>query len=218
MNLASDAPHVHPPTTRICLRRSWDAVLERTTWLRPTDCHAVLLDWRPERWPDNGGMPVEIALALASALTRLGTVIGRAVEPSPAEALTTLIPAPRRTPLAALRDTVLRRAQAVVLVQTRDSSEAALLLDSGWLAQSQAILVLSSDNSLDFAIDALRYRWDWRDFHFEPSLKVLLVPSNDSDGVMFAAASADDLADVLAQVEEAFKAAGFPNGCQQSRI
>ena len=199
-----DRPHVHPPTTRICVRGRWDAALERTERLRPTRCHAALLDWRPERWPDDGGMPVEIALALASALTKLGRVMGRADGRNQAGPLTTLVPAPRRTRSAALRDGLLQRARGEAVVQTRDFAEVAVLLDSGWSVQRQAILVLSLDGSQDVAIDALRYRWDWRDFRFEPPVEVLLVPSNDGDGVVFAAASEAALADVLAEVAQAW--------------
>lgn len=160
-------------------------------------------------------MPAEIARALSAALVWLGTAMRQADGQEKARPLTSFIPLPRRSVAQELRDRLLRRAPAEPLLRMRDPEEVSTLPDHGWSVQVQVLLVMSpqapsSGAPADAAVAALCQRRDWRGFRLEPPVQALLVPGNDGDSAMVAAPSATTLATVLARIEWALAAAGFP--------
>lgn len=190
------------------VRRGWDAEREQTTRLRPASSRAALLSWHPDPWPIDGGMPFEIALALGRALTGLGTMAARADPQDLPGGTARLVPAPRRSLLQHVRDWLMRR-RPDLLATTREPAVAARLLDTGWAVQGQAVLVLSSGGDAAPALEALRWRHDWRDFAVHPPVEALVTPAVDGIGALLAAGSEEGLSAVLAAVERQLRDAGF---------
>lgn len=197
-----------PATTIMSLRREWDEEREQTAHLRPTSSRAALLSWQPDPWPRDGGMPFEIALALGRALTGFGAVAARADPRDLPGGEARLVPAPRRSLLQHVRDRLMRR-RPDLLATTRAPAVAARLLDTGWAVQGQAVLVLSSGGDAAPALEALRWRHDWRGFAVRPPVQALVMPAVDGAGALLAAASEEELSAVLAAVERDLRDAGF---------
>ncbi|MGC8476946.1 MAG: hypothetical protein ACP5NP_11385 [Acetobacteraceae bacterium] len=195
----------------LTLHRAWDETLLRTRHLHPAGAPALLLTWRPDPWPVDGGVPAPLCIPLARALAALGTLAFPLLWPqaAPVPALE-MIPFPPRPGFARLARRLAGRPDRP-LALARDATAMRSFLDQGWDTQAAVGLLLEPAAPLAAApLAALGARADWRDWPLRPPVLALIAASVDGGGLF--AAGRDDaalarLADALAAT---LAAAGFP--------
>ena len=188
--------------------REWDGVLMRTATMRPRGSAAALLQYECDPWPDEGGLPLPIASAMAAGLTGCGLVAGcwPALCPAPDDAVR------HDPPRHRFRARGVDHAFAAVacpVVVTQSVAGVTALLEQGWSTQQQTLLLLDGDEGAERAAQVLGRLQDWTRFVFPPPAWVLVAPGVDGDVTLFAAASEARLRPVLSAVRRAFEEIGL---------
>lgn len=199
-----------PRRVSIRVDRIWDDAVMQTADVRPSGSHAALLNYVIDPWPEDGGLPADIAAALAEGLTRCGLVAGRWFDEDLPCNDVQFLPAP---PRGLLKRWVERAfsGRPADLILTRSPLIVGFLFDQGWWVRSQALLVLEtvSEAGRDDVLQALRTLRDWSAFEFTPAVRALIAPGVDGEVVLVAAGSETELAELLNALGRCFRAAGF---------
>uniref|UniRef100_A0A9E8A1F0 Uncharacterized protein n=1 Tax=Bosea sp. NBC_00436 TaxID=2969620 RepID=A0A9E8A1F0_9HYPH len=192
----------------IRIDRSWNEATWQTTEFRPAFSCAALLSWGVEPPPVDAGVPAPIIKIVSEVAASIGPVAFRLFFP---EDLHTGI---RRLPLSkpALPVRVyqrLTRSWPAELALSFDSDGVAELFSQDWQLQGQTALVLLGDTPTDGTLGRLRETRDWSRGDFPAEARLLIAPAVDGNGILFAAASADELGTALGMLARAFEHAGM---------
>lgn len=198
-------------SVRIELMTEWDSSLLQTRRLQPKGSASVLIGFVSEPDAVDAGLPDLVAQALASGLTAYGVVAGRWFDrgmPLPMEAES--YQPQKKNPFLRVLASGFNKGPVPIVI-TRAASAVVSLLDQGWSAQHQALLVFDPDEagSRDVALEALSVTRVWTDSALAPPARVLVAPGVDGDFILVAGATKENLKDVLACLASAFRGAGI---------
>ena len=195
----------------LTLNRAWDEERLRTTHLHPAGAPALLLTWRPDAWPVDGGIPAPLRTPLARALAALGTLAFPLIWPPevPVPTLRMITGRPRRS-FARLGARLARRPDPP-LALARDEAGMRSFLDQGWDQQSASGLLLEPAATAAAApLAVLRERTDWRDWSLRPPVVALIAPPVDGCGLFAAGRDKSALGRIADTLTAMLAAAGFP--------
>jgi hypothetical protein len=193
----------------IVIQREWDGALLQTSHLQPPGSSAVLVEYRLDPWPVDGGMSPRVAGPFADALTRCGLVAGRWFDHAPPQSAVQFLPGDRQFIRRTLRRVTGRWAGDLAI--THSAATVMELIDRGWNMQFQMLLVLDPKSSApaEHALRALRQFGTWNGFALTPPVIALVAPGVDGDYAMVAADTERRVSDMLEVLVQAFAGAGF---------
>ncbi|MGC8469276.1 MAG: hypothetical protein ACP5NI_05140 [Acetobacteraceae bacterium] len=195
----------------LTLNRSWDEELLRTAHLHPAGAPALLLTWRPDPWPVDGGIPAPLRTPLAGALAGLGILAFPLLRPpEPPVPTLEMVPVPPQSSFARLAARLAHHPNRP-LALARDEAGVCTFLDQAWDSQSAAGLLLEPAATADAAsLAALRERADWQDWPLRPPVVALIAPPVDGCGLFAAGRDEAALARLADRLAATLAAAGFP--------
>jgi hypothetical protein len=192
------------------LQHHWDSIAQQTTEMAPQSGYSILLAWRVEPPAIDGGVPREVARAIARTLTNLGEVAFRwSGAPAWPQGDARIIPAPYRHLIQRAADW-LNASWPAELVVTRSAAAAAQLFEHDWEMQGQAALVLDPcGGEAQSALAALRTRRDWQSFELISPAIALITPIVDGDGALLTTRLPEVTEDIVGHLASAFADVGI---------
>ena len=188
--------------------RSWNENLFRTTAFTPMRSATALLTWEMDPPRLDAGVPAAIIDIVSQVAVSLGPVAFRLFWPHDLPAELSTLTAPRAWLLMRLYQRLTRTWPADIAV-ANDAQGTAELFKQGWPLQGQTALVLRAARPSETTIGTLRSLRDWHGVCFPSDARLLIAPAVDGDGILLAAASEDELADVLAGIRQAVRKLGM---------
>jgi hypothetical protein len=169
----------------------------------------VLIRYRLDPWPVDGGMLPVVGETFGRALPRIGQIAGRWFDLAPPNGDLQFLPANHRLFRRFLWRLTGRWPGDLVL--TSSPATVIELIDRGWDMQTQFLLVLDAacDVSGANALSALRRLGHWDGYIFAPPVVAAMAPGIDGDYALVATDSERRLAAILAILMREFTAAGF---------
>ncbi|PNS08726.1 hypothetical protein Lysil_0355 [Lysobacter silvestris] len=192
----------------IHISRSWNEHTSRTAESRPARSAAVLLTWTMDPPAIDAGVPVPIIDVVAHVATTSGTVAFRLFFAEDLPAGIKRVPMVR-PPLPERIYQRLTHTWPANIAIAMDAPGVAELFAQDWQLQGQTALVLRDSALTDDTLEHLRRLRDWRGVDFPADACLLIAPAVDGDGILFAAASAQELAGVVSALRQAFEEAGL---------
>lgn len=169
----------------------------------------MLVEYRLDPWPVDGGMPPQIAAPFADALIRCGLVAGRWFDHAPPKSAVQFLPGDRQFIRRIVRRMTGRWTGDLAI--TRSAATVMELIDRGWNMQFQILLVLDPNSSApaEHALRALRQFGTWNGFALTSPVIALVAPGVDGDYAMVAADTERRVSDMLGVLVQAFAGSGF---------
>lgn len=196
------------PRPVIRIRRFWDEALFQTAASRPARSAVVLLTWTMDPPPVDAGVPPPVIEIVSQVAASLGAAAFRLFYPEDLPAGLRRVPSAR--PLLPVRIYQrLTRTWPAEIAIAMDATAVAELFLQDWEMQGQTALVLRTGSPTDETLGHLGRLRDWRGVDFPADARLLIAPAVDGDGILFAAASARELTDILDTLQQTFERAGL---------
>lgn len=158
--------------------------------------------------PTDAGVPAPVIDVVSRVAASLGAVAFRLFFQEDLPEGVRQVPAVRPFLPVRIYQRLTRSWPADVAIATEAAGVAELFLQD-WELQGQTALVLRTGALSDETMGHLRRLRDWRGVGFPADARLLIAPAVDGEGILLAAASVRELAEIISRLRQAFEQAGL---------